>query len=104
MPDLQKKHEERIKNDAEFQELITNVNRLKESMDKNSISLNMEVRKKEKEEQEAKRLAIENRIRERQGLKLLKKGEVPQDNTKNDDPELQESGYILADYILMTIG
>jgi len=104
IPALEEKHKERIKNNADFQELIAHVNHLKESMDKHSVSLNQDVRKNEKEEQEAKKLALENAIRKREGLKLLKKGEVPNHDSKDTDAELYETGHILADYIMMTIG
>ncbi len=104
IPALEKKHEERIKDNPDFQELIAHVNHLKESMNKHSVSLNQDVRKKEKEEQEAKKLALENAVRKREGLKLLKKGEVSKNESKNSDAELDETGHILADYIIMTIG
>lgn len=104
IPELQKKHDQRVKNDPDFQELIAHVKRMQESMKRHSVSLNQEVRKKEKEEEEAKNLALENAIRKREGLKLLKKGEVPEDNAKDKDAELDETGRILADYIIMSIG
>lgn len=104
LTELRKRHEARIKNDPDFQSLITNVNEFHSSMDKDFVSLNQDVRKKEKEEQEEKRLARENELRKKQGLKLLQKGEVPTDNTKNKDAELFETGHILADYIMLTIG
>ena len=84
--------------------MIQSVDHTKESMAKNSVSLNLDQRKKEKEQEEEKRLALENKIRAKKGLKLLKKGETPSDNSKNTDAELEETGHILADYILMTIG
>ena len=73
-------------------------------MNKDFVSLKQDVRKKEKEALEEKRLARENELRKKQGLKLLQKGEVPTDNTKSKDAELFETGYILADYIMLTIG
>ncbi len=104
VPELEKKHETRIKNSPEFQDLIANTMDYKKSLNKKYISLNEELRKKEKDEAEAKRLARENALRKKEGLKLLKKGEVPSETKKAKDAELNESGYILSDYILMTVG
>ena len=104
IPELEKKHEERIKNSPLFQDLIANTKELKESLNKKYVSLDLKVRKKEKEEEEQKDLERENKLRKKEGLKLLKKGEVPEDSKKPKDAELEESGYILSDYILMTVG
>lgn len=104
VPELEKKHEARIKNSPAFQDLLASIRDYKASLNKKYISLNEQQRKKEKDEAEAKRLARENELRKKEGLKLLKKGEVPAANKKAKDAELDESGYILSDYILMTIG
>ena len=45
-------HEMRIKSDLQFQSFIEDVNEAKETREKNLISLNESVRKKEKEEQD----------------------------------------------------
>ena len=104
IPELEKKHEVRIKDSPLFQDLIADTREFKESLEKESVSLNLDVRKKQKEEEAAKKLARENALRKKEGLKLLKKGEVPESTKKAKDAELEESGYILSDYILMTIG
>jgi carboxyl-terminal processing protease len=104
VPDLEKKHDARIKTSPLFQDLIADTKELKESLNKNYVSLNLDVRKKEKEQEEEKALERENKLRKMEGLKLLKKGEVPVDSKKPKDAELEESGYILSDYILMTVG
>ncbi len=49
------------------------------------------VRKKEKDDLEEKRFQRENERRKLQGLTLLKKGEKPTDDSK-DDPILDETG------------
>ena len=87
-----------------FQDLIADTQEYKESLEKNSVSLNLDLRKKQKEEEAEKKLKRENELRKKQGLKLLKKGEVPESAQNAKDAELEESGYILSDYILMTIG
>ena len=66
------------------------------------ISLNLEERKKERDDDEEKRLEILNERRQAAGLKLLKKGEVEPKEDKLDDPQLKESANILADLILLT--
>jgi hypothetical protein len=63
------------------------------------------VRRKEKEEREEKRFQRENERRKIKGLKLLDKGETPpEDEIINNDPLLNESGHIIADFISLSIG
>ena len=103
VPELIKKHEERIKqNDPLWQEYMDEVNDYKEAHDKKTISLNETIRKKEHDEEEQKRFERENERRKIEGLKLLQKGETPPaDEEQKDDPLLDETGHILADYISM---
>ena len=69
------------------------------------ISLNEDIRKKEKEEKEQREFERENERRKRQGLKLLEKGETPKENEEKDvDPFLNECAQILADFIKITVG
>jgi carboxyl-terminal processing protease len=76
------------------------VNDYKEAHDKKIISLNEAIRKKEHDEEEQKRFERENERRKDSGLKLLQKGETPpSDEEQKDDPLLDETGHILADYI-----
>ncbi len=101
VPELLKKHEERIKaNDAEWNSYIDEVNEYKNAHNKKFISLNEAIRKKEYDEQEQRRFERENELRKSLGLKLLKKGELPSaDDDQKSDPELNETGHIMADYI-----
>ena len=47
-----------------------------------------------------KKFERENERRKNMGLKLLKKGEIPaESDNQKDDPVLDESGHILADYV-----
>jgi len=105
IPELVSLHEARIKSDPEFTYLKEDIKEYKEANDKTSVSLNEEVRKKEKDEQEEKKFQRENERRQLKGLKLLQKGETPAevDSTKND-PILNESAHILADLIKLEIG
>jgi carboxyl-terminal processing protease len=101
VPDLITKHEERIKNNNPlWQEYMDEVNDYKEGHNKTTISLNESIRKKEHDEEEQKQFERENEIRKNLGLKLLQKGETPPANeAQKDDPLLNETGHILADYI-----
>ncbi|MGA7721739.1 MAG: carboxy terminal-processing peptidase [Ignavibacteriaceae bacterium] len=104
VPDLVLKHEERIKkNDPLWKEYIDEINDYKEDHNKKTISLNESIRKKEHDEEEQKRFERENERRKNSGLKLLQKGETPPaDEEQKDDPLLDETGHILADYIAIT--
>jgi len=105
IPELVSLHDSRIKNDPEFAYLEEDIKEYREANEKSYVSLNEEVRKKEKDEQEEKKFQRENARRQLKGLKLLKKGETPAevDSTKND-PILNESAHILADLIKLEIG
>ncbi len=104
IPQLISMHNERVKNDPEFQNYVESVNEAEESHDKKYVSLNYEKRDKEKEAAEDKKFEEENKIRKEQGLKLIQKGETPAVKTKNYDALLDETGHVLADYILLSIG
>ena len=103
IPELLKLHQERIKDDSIFDEYLQQVKDYKQAHAKKYVSLLESVRKKEKEEKEQKEFERENEKRKRLGLKLLKKGEVPKDGAElNDDPQLDEAGHILGDFITLT--
>ena len=104
IPKLISMHNERIKHDPEFQNYVASVHDAEESHDKKYVSLNYDQREKEKEAEEERKFEEENRIRKEQGLKLIQKGETPAVKTKNYDALLDETGHILADYILLSIG
>ncbi len=104
IPQLIDMHNERIKDDPEFQNYIASVKDAERSHDEKYVSLNYNVREKEKEAEEDRKFERENKIRKQQGLKLIEKGETPVEKTKNYDALLDETGYILADYILLSIG
>ncbi len=102
VPQLEKEHLKRINGeDAVWAKYIDEVNEYKEAHDKKDVSLNEDVRKKEQDELDQKKFERENEIRKKLGLKLLQKGETPADNTDDpkNDPLLDETGHILADYI-----
>jgi carboxyl-terminal processing protease len=105
IPELQKLSEQRRETDPEFEYFHEDIEEYKESIKDNFVSLNEDVRRKEKEEREEKRFQRENERRKIKGLKLLDKGEIPpEDERINNDPFLNESAHIIADFISLTIG
>ena len=104
IPQLISMHNERIKSDPQFQNYVASVDEAVESHEKKYVSLNYDRREKEKDAEEEKQFEQENKIRKEQGLRLIQKGETPVEKTKNYDALLDETGHILADYILLSIG
>ncbi len=104
IPELEKMHEDRMDSSAEFDNVLEDIREYKEAKAEKYVSLNEEVRKKEKEDDDNKRFERENERRKSKGLKLLEKGETNIKKNKNDDPYLEETGHILADLIKLTVG
>jgi hypothetical protein len=87
-------------NDPEWEKYMDEVNEFKASHDKKFVSLNEEVRKKEQEEADEKKFEHDNEIRKKLGLKPLTKDEIPKESDdQKEDPILDETGHILADFI-----
>jgi len=104
IPELQKRHEQRINKNDEFSYLIEDIEKYKESKDKKLISLNESVRKKERDADEERDFQRENERRSKLGLKLLNKGETPSDaDKKKEDKDflIDESARVLSDFIAM---
>jgi carboxyl-terminal processing protease len=105
IPELKKLSEQRRETDPEFDYIREDIEEYKKSINNNFISLNKDVRRKEKEEREEKRFQRENERRKLKGLKLLDKGETPPEDEKiNIDPLINESAHIVADFISLSIG
>lgn len=104
IPELLEKHESRIKKSNSFDALYEEIEEYSESRNRQEVSLNESVRKKEKEAEEQKRFERENERRSRLGLKLLQKGEVLENVSDQNDFLLKEGATILTDLILLTIG
>ena len=75
-------------------------------VNKNKIefSLNEEVRRKERDEREAKRKAREEARKQFETIEIIDKEEVTKKSLKIEDPFLEESGHILADLLLLSQG
>ncbi len=104
IPELESKHENRFLKSADYDYLMEDIDEYKAAKKKEYISLNLDQRRKEKEELEEKRFQRENERRKTLGLKLLKKGETFKDTENSKDPELKETAHILADYIQLAVG
>jgi len=104
LPDIRRKHESRIKNNLEFQYILEDITEYNERKDKKEFSLNEEVRKQERELAEAKRKKREEERESNTEITIIEKGEVSKKDLRVDDPELEETGHILADLIAMNVG
>jgi carboxyl-terminal processing protease len=104
IPELNNKHLSRISQNPEFDYLEEDILKFKQDNQRKTISLNEEVRKKEKEKDDEEKFERENQRRKNKGLKLLNKGETSSADDLDTDALLNESAYILADLIKMHIG
>lgn len=104
LPELKKEHQRRVKNNIEFQFLVEDINEMNERRERNSYSLNLETRKEEKEVADQKKKLRDEERQESTELTIKGDEEVKKENLKVDDPLLEESGHILADFILAKIG
>lgn len=116
---LEKRHEERVAKDPDFRFLKEQLAAIEKYRDRKYLSLNIAKRKKEREEQKALQLAMENRRRVAKGekpLDVLKDDELDtpddllispdteaenegEEKDKRPDPLLNEAGHILVDAI-----
>lgn len=103
-PSLQKKHDDRIKKDPEYQYLLQDVEEFAKNREKKEISLNETIRRQERDEAELKRKQKEEERAKYLGIKIEEKKEVTVPVTNASDYELKESGRILADLILSKVG
>jgi carboxyl-terminal processing protease len=104
LPELNSSSEKRRNADPEFQYLLDDIKAYKETKDQRFISLNEEVRKQKKEADDEKEFQRENERRQRKGLKLLDKGEVPEKSEEDTDIFLTETAMIVTDMINLSGG
>ena len=103
-PLLEKKHDDRIKNDVEYNFMLDDIKEFNQNRDIKTLSLNESVRKQERDQTEANRKKKDEERAKYLGLKIDDKKEVEVPKTKASDFELKESGRILADLILAKVG
>lgn len=94
LPELIGKHNQRIKNDPEYQLLLDDIADFKENREKKSFTLNKEQRKIERDLAEAKKKSREEERQKITTLKLESKGETGTNSSSINDYELKESGRI----------
>lgn len=101
VPKLEEEHEKRIKDNFEFQYLKEDIEEYKIRKKKVEYSLNEEVRAKEREKFEKRKEERKKKREKYENLELKDKEEVEKPNIRIDDPMLEETGFILADLIIM---
>ncbi len=104
LPFLKKKHQTRMVDSIEYQQMLLEIKEFKENRKRSSFSLNLSQRSQEKQEAEDRKFERENELRKAKGLKLLEKGEVFSNEENEKDFLLRESVNILADLILEKVG
>jgi carboxyl-terminal processing protease len=104
IPELKRRHNKRADSDPEFDYLMEDIKEAIHRKEQKLVSLNEEVRRKEKEKSEEQKFQRENERRKVKGIKLLDKGEKSEDSSAPDDLYLEESARVLADLINITVG
>ncbi|MEK9766834.1 MAG: carboxy terminal-processing peptidase, partial [Thalassolituus sp.] len=113
LPRLRELHEARIEENPDFIYIREQKSLVSEMRDKTAISLNEQVRRTEREENDERRLALENKRRKAKGMPVLASldAEEPEDDKeKGEDAEkpeepdamLIEAGHILLDYMKLS--
>ncbi len=103
LPELNKKHLQRISNNKDFQYLIEDIEIYKENKKKTFISLNEEIRKQEKEKEELRKLERKGTTENQADTELMDE-EIPVTRKDNNDYILEETAKIISDFIIMSVG
>lgn len=104
IPKLYEKYQTRIKNNLDFQFLIQDILEYQQNLEKKEFSLNEEERKLEREKSEQKKKERKEASANKVELKIVEKQEVNKTEEKFNDPQLEETCRILADFIAMRLG
>ena len=100
IPNLEEKHQKRIASNLEFKYLKEDIAEYNMRKAKTEYSLNLEKRKIEREKNDKKKKEREEERVKFENLVLTKKEEPKVENIRIDDPLLEETGYILSDFII----
>lgn len=103
LPELNKKHLQRISASKDFQYLLEDISIYKENKKRTFISLNEETRKLEKQKDEQRKLERDGKTEKQVDAELLDE-EIPVIKKDKDDYILNETAKIISDYILMSVG
>ncbi len=101
IPDLISRHNDRIKNNFDFNSMISDIENYKLNKDKKFISLNEEIRRKEKEAEEQKKFESDV-VNKTSDVELIENEIMVDKNQKKKDYLLEEAGLILTDLIMLT--
>jgi carboxyl-terminal processing protease len=102
MASLRAKSQKRVAGNTEFRYLADDIAHIKKEKTENSVSLQETLRKNEREQLEAQRLARVNERRKAKGLAPLKKGDaIPRDDNAPDVLR-EESLHVLADLVALS--
>ncbi len=101
IPTLVAEHEQRIKTEPEFQYILEDIKEYKENKKKKKYSLLESVRRAEKEKNEKKKKMREEARKKLLGITDENKDKKKPKNLKIDDPNLEETGHVMADFILL---
>ncbi len=101
IPDLISRHNNRIKNNFDFNYMISDIENYKLNREKKFISLNEEVRRKEKEAEEQKKFESDV-VNQTSDVELIEDEIMVDKNQKMKDYLLEEAGLILTDFIMLT--
>jgi len=96
---LSSMHVDRVKDDREFQYIISDIKKLNELRSKTAVSLNIDERKNERLEDKQKKLVRENVRRKGKGEKPILEIDEDTELVEVDDVKLQETANILSDLI-----
>ncbi len=104
IPTLLEKHKQRVSNNIEFNYIMEDIEEYHAKKAKKEYSLNEEKRKEERELADLKKKERDDQRAKNSDLEIVEKEEVTKNNIKVDDPLLEETGHILADLILLSVG
>lgn len=96
---LTKMHDNRVKEDREFQYIVSDIQRLNIRRQETSVSLNINTRKKERLEDKEKKLIRENVRRVFDGQEKILEIDEDTELVEIKDIKLHETAKILSDYI-----
>ncbi len=102
IPELEEMHKKRVSKDIEFKNLEDEISDYREKKNRKEISLNEDIRKKEHEAEEQKKIERRNLNSEIADLEILEGEEVETSEKKAKDVLLKETANILTDMILLS--
>lgn len=100
IPDLISRHNDRIKNNFDFNSMISDIENYKLNKEKKFISLNEEIRRNEKEAEEQKKFESDV-VNQTSDVELIENEIMVDKNQKKKDYLLEEAGLILTDLIML---